>query len=116
MPPLGYFTRAATGKNRDVIVDNERSPYLITMFEMCAAGKSGRHIKQYFEDQGVRTRGDKTIPLSMIYKMFKNTFYYGAFEYPTGSGKWYEGKHEPLVTKQLFDEVQKQLVVPLKSK
>jgi len=116
MPPLGYFTRAATGKQRDVIVDSERAPFIIKMFEMCADGKSGRHIKQFLMDNDVRTRKDKMVHLSMIYKILKNPFYYGCFEYPAGSGSWYQGKHEPLVSKGLFDRVQDQLIVPQKSK
>lgn len=116
MPPLGYFTRGATGKVRDVIVDEERAPHIRKMFEMSAEGKSGRHIRQYFEDNGMRTRGDKSVPLSMIYKMLKSTFYYGEFEYPKGSGKWYKGNHEPLISKSLFDKVQIQLTVPIKAK
>lgn len=116
MPPLGYFTRAATGKKRDVILDEERAPYLRKMFEMASEGKSGRHIRQWFENNNVRTRGDKSIPLSMIYKMLKNTFYYGEFEYPKGSDVWYQGNHEPLISKELFNRVQEQLKVPLKSK
>lgn len=116
MPPLGYFTRASTGNVRDVIVDKERAPYIAQMFEMSAAGKSGRHIKQWLIDNDIKTRKDKVIHLSMIYNMLKNTFYYGEFEYPTKSGNWYQGKHEPLIEKALFDEVQKQLVVPQKSK
>jgi len=47
--------------------------------------------------------------------MLKNPFYYGEFEYPVGSGVWYQGKHPPLITKKLFDEVQKQLVTYPKS-
>lgn len=31
------------------------------------------------------------------------------FEYPRGSGNWYQGKHEPLITKELFDKVQEQM-------
>lgn len=38
----------------------------------------------------------------------KNTFYYGEFEF---GGKIYKGRHEPLITKALFDKVQKQLIV-----
>jgi hypothetical protein len=52
----------------------------------------------------------------MIYKILKNTFYYGEFEYPAGSGKWYKGNHPKLVSKELFEEVQEALVVPVKSK
>lgn len=116
MPPLGYYTRGATGSVKDVILDEERAPYIVKMFEMSASGKSGRHIRQWLEDNNVRTRGDKLIPLSMIYKILGNTFYYGEFEYPKASGKWYQGNHSPMITKDLFLKVQKQLKVPVKSK
>ncbi len=115
MPPLGYFTRAATGKARDVIIDEERAPYIKRMFEMCADGKSGRYIQRWLISNNVRTRGEKTIPLSAIYRMLKSHYYYGEFEYPKGSKNWYNGKHEPLITKSLFDKVHQALVVPPKS-
>lgn len=38
-----------------------------------------------------------------------NHFYYGTFEYPKNSGRWYKGKHEPIITKELFDLVQEQV-------
>lgn len=116
MPPLGYYSRGATGGARDTILDEERAPYINHIFEMSAAGKSGRHIRLWLAEKGVKTRGGKKIPLSMIYKILKNTFYYGEFEYPAGSGKWYKGNHPKLVSKELFEEVQEALVVPLKSK
>ena len=116
MPPLGYYTRGSTGGAKDVILDTERAPYIAEMFEMSARGKSGRHIKQWLIDNDVRTRKYKTISLSMIYKMLNSTFYYGEFEYPKNSGKWYKGNHEPLITKELFDRVQKAIAVPIKSK
>ena len=31
------------------------------------------------------------------------------FEYPAGSGKWYTGKHEPIITKELYEKAQEQL-------
>jgi aerobic-type carbon monoxide dehydrogenase small subunit (CoxS/CutS family) len=36
-------------------------------------------------------------------------FNYGTFEYPKDSGNWYQGKHEPIITKELFDLVQAQM-------
>ncbi len=116
MPPLGYYTRGSTGSVKDVILDVERSPFIAEMFKMSAQGKSGRHIKQWLIDNNVRTRKDKTVSLSMIYKMLNSTFYYGEFEYPKNSGKWYKGNHEALITKGLFDQVQKAIAVPIKSK
>jgi hypothetical protein len=50
----------------------------------------------------------------MIYQMLRNPFYYGTFEYPTKSGNWYKGKHQALVTKEIFDVIQQQLTVPKK--
>lgn len=47
--------------------------------------------------------------LGNIYKLLENPFYYGVFEYPKKSGNWYNGKHPPLITKELFDQVQNQL-------
>ena len=85
-------------------------------FEMSAEGRGGRHIRQWLEDNNVRTRGNKTIPLSMIYRILGSSFYYGEFEYPRKSGKWYKGRHEPMITKELFDQVQIQLKVPIKTK
>jgi hypothetical protein len=52
----------------------------------------------------------------MIYRILKSSFYYGRFEYPEGSGNWYTGAHEPLITKELFDKVQKKLQVPIRPK
>jgi predicted metal-binding protein len=38
-----------------------------------------------------------------------NTFYYGVFERPTGSGNWYQGKHKPIITQELFEKAKAQL-------
>ena len=35
--------------------------------------------------------------------MFKNLFFYGVMKF---NGELYEGKHEPIISKRLFDEVQ----------
>jgi site-specific DNA recombinase len=115
LPPLGYYTRGS-GNGRDVIVDELRAPYIKQMFEMSASGKSGRHIRSWLEDNKVTTRKEKHISLSMIYKILKNPYYYGKFEFPKKSGQWYKGSHEPLIAKNLYDKVQKQLTVPLKPK
>jgi hypothetical protein len=44
-----------------------------------------------------------------LYKILENTFYYGKFEYPIKSGNWYNGAHEPIITKELYDRVQEQI-------
>lgn len=55
------------------------------------------------------TTGNKPLACGNVYRTLTNHFYYGIFEFPKKSGNWYQGKHEPLISKELFDEVQKQL-------
>lgn len=114
-PPIGYYNRAMGGL-KDIIVDPDRGHIITEMFERVAKnGDSGRTIKRWLDKIGTTTRKGKGITLSQIYQMLKNSFYYGEFEYPVGSGNWYEGKHKPLVSKKLFKAVQLQLVTCPKS-
>jgi len=116
MPPLGYWNRAMAGI-KDIVVDPDRGHLVTEMFEKVAKnGDSGRTIKRWLDEVGFTTRSGKKATLSQVYLMLKNPFYYGEFEYPIGNGKWYKGQHKPLVTKELFDEVHKQLKVAPKSK
>lgn len=114
LPPLGYKNEHSInrGQNR-IFVDEERAPTIKRIFEMVAhQHETGRAIFTYLKEMNFRTRTGKFVTLSSIYKILKNPFYHGAFEAPTGSGKWYKGAHEPLITKELFDRVQEQLTMP----
>lgn len=114
-PPIGYYNRAMGGL-KDIIVDPDRGHVMTEMFERVAKnGDSGRTIKRWFDQIGITTRKGKGIALSQIYQMLRNPFYYGRFEYPVKSGVWYQGKHEPLVSKEIFDKAQEQLVTYPKS-
>jgi DNA invertase Pin-like site-specific DNA recombinase len=116
MAPLGYFNRAFNGI-KDVIVDPERGPIVTEAFQKVAdQGTSGRTLKKWLVEKGFTNRSGSAVSLSQIYLMLKNPFYYGEFEYPIGGGNWYKGSYQPLITKEVFDKVQKQLYVPPKSK
>jgi len=113
--PLGYLN--VPGKTRGegkIVIDPERAHHMREMFEMVAMhGYSGRDVYSWLKNEvGFKTRGDKMASLSSIYRMLGNPFYYGRFEYPKGSGTWYEGDHEPIISKELFDKVQKHLDIP----
>ena len=115
MPPIGYYNRAFAGV-KDIIIDPDRGHIVAEMFERVARdGDSGRTLKKWL-DICLTTRTGKQVTLSQIYLMLKNPFYYGEFEYPIGSGNWYKGSYKPLITKEIFEQVQKQLIVPKKSK
>ncbi len=116
MPPLGYYNRAFGGI-KDIVIDPDRGPIVTEMFYKVAyLWYSGREVKNWLDSIDFRTRSGKKVTLSQIYLMLKNPFYYGQFEYPLGSGKWYKGSHEPLISKEIFDKVKSQLIVPRKAK
>ena len=117
MTPIGYINDHYSGKGmKQVFVDEEREPYIVGAFERVANGASGRDIYNWFKEVGMTTRKGKTITLSMVYKMLNNTYYCGLFEFPIGSGKWYKGSYKAIITRELFDQVQKKMQVAPKSK
>lgn len=111
VPPTGYLTQKLLDKKCQVIIDPERAPIIKKMFEKMAYEKwSGRKIHQWLKfDINFKTVGNKNLALSNIYRTLQNHFYYGIFEFPRKSNNWYQGKHEPIITKELFDKVQEQL-------
>jgi site-specific DNA recombinase len=109
---FGYLNEKHADKKCQVVIDPERAHIVKQMFEKVAYEKwSGRKIYHWLKfDLNLKTRnGNKGLTLGNIYLLLQSPFYYGIFEYPVKSGNFYTGKHEPLITKELFDEVQKQL-------
>ncbi len=108
--PTGYLNEKRTDRRGYVIVDPPRAPVIKKMFEKAAYEQySGRKLYQWLKSINFKTRTGKNLCLSNIYLILRNSFYYGMFEYPRGSGNWYTGKHKPLISKELFDKVQERL-------
>lgn len=117
MTPLGYLNDHYSGKGqKKVFVDKKRAPIINQAFEKVAAGASGREVYDYMRLAGFKTKSGKDITLSGVYRMLNNPYYCGIFEFPVGSGKWYKGSYKPIITRELFDAVQKKMVVAPKSK
>lgn len=109
---VGYLNEKHADKKCHVILDEYRAPIIKQMFEKVAYEKwSGRKIYNWLKfDINFKTlHGNKGLTLGNIYVILQNPFYYGVFEYPVKSGNWYKGKHEPLISKELFDMVQEQV-------
>ncbi len=110
--PTGYLNSKNVDKRCHVEVDPHRAPIVKKVFEKAGYEKwSGRKIHAWLKnDIKFKTRNGKIFSLSNVYLTLRNTFYYGAFEYPKGGGQWYQGKHTPLITKELFDKVQENMI------
>lgn len=105
--PLGYLNDPIHAKGQKVItVDTERAPFIKKMFEMSATGVAGRKILDWCDANGFKTRKNRPLSLTGLFSMLSNPYYYGKFEWPVGSGTWYDVDHESIIDKDLFDKVQ----------
>jgi DNA invertase Pin-like site-specific DNA recombinase len=107
--PTGYLNEKHMDKKCQVRLDPRRSIVIRQIFEKVAGGWSGRQTYRWLSQTGFKTKNAKKLSLANLYTILRNTFYYGEFEYPAGGGMWYQGKHEPIITKELFDKVQASL-------
>lgn len=109
--PLGYLNQKHMDKKGQVLVDPQRAPIIKKMFEKVAYEQwSGRKVYNWMRfELNFYTRGNKPLTLSGVYRILENPFYYGIFERPRDSGNWYQGKHQPLITQELFEKAKAQL-------
>ncbi|MBP9782144.1 MAG: recombinase family protein [Candidatus Pacebacteria bacterium] len=112
--PLGYLNTKIAEKGENTIVnDPERFETVKRMWQTMLTGRyTAPQILQIVNNEWkFKTRTTKKFvgkPLcrATIYKIFNNRFYCGFYEFPKGSGEWYRGKHEPMVTEDEFEQVQ----------
>ena len=110
-PPTGYSKFKRMDQKCESVIDTERAPVIKQMFEKIGYdGWSGRKVHLWLRNElDFKTENGKHLSLGNLYRVLGNHFYYGRFEFPRDSGKWYDGVHEPIITKKLFDIVQDQI-------
>ena len=110
--PIGYLSERSLDKKCEVKVDIERSKVVKKMFEKVAYEKySGKKIHEWLRNEVdfKSIKGNQSLSLGNIFKILRNPFYYGEFEFPKGSNNWYKGKHDPIISKELFDLTQQNI-------
>lgn len=109
--PTGYLNEGRTDRKGYLLVDPQRAVVIRQMFEKVGyENMGGRQLYKWLRFKlKFKTKNNKFLSLSNLYIILKNSFYYGVVEYPVGSGKWYTGKHTPLISKELFEKVQERL-------
>ncbi len=105
-PPLGYKTIGEKGHKVHKL-DEDVAPYIRKMFEMYASGNfsTGAVGKKMYE-LGFRSRTGGRVVKSRIHKLLGEVFYYGKFIW---KGQMYQGKHEPIISRDLFEQVQEKM-------
>ncbi len=108
-PPLGYMyadnpAPTSTLDRRIVILHPTDAPIIREMFQMYATGKySTADIANYLNEKNVKPHYGKKIHVSVVVNSLRNPYYIGFFRWKKVV---HEGKHEKLIDKTLFDQVQ----------
>ncbi len=101
-PPLGYTGDPKT--KRLIIVEKEARCIRKAFALYATKSHSIISIAEELQKEGLRTRRGKIIYKSTLHRILKNPIYCGMFQW---NGQTHTGTHEPIVTKKLFDEVQR---------
>ena len=102
--PIGYINDPRT---KTVIVDRKKSKIIKQTFELYAQNNSClEDIANFLAQNGILRRSGKIWHKDRAKYLLSNPFYYGHFRY---AKEVYEGKHEPIIAKKLFDKVQEVL-------
>lgn len=111
----GYISVGERGQKLWEIDRSESSEawFIAKAFDLYASGDHTTYsIRDQLFSQGWMTSSGKKIGKSSIHRLLQDPFYCGKFVW---NGQEYEGKHEPLITEELYDLVQKRLKRELKS-
>jgi hypothetical protein len=97
-----------------IAVDPERGPLITEAFELFATGQySGKQVYERITAAGLTSRGSRRTParpigLNTLYRILADRYYLGFVEY---QGEEFPGRHQPLVTPEVFDRVQRVLAL-----
>jgi site-specific DNA recombinase len=111
-PPLGYLPDKYGIKGmRKRDVDPVNFPIVRRMWDLMLMGTHTPYqiLTKATNEWGLRARSGKKPSASAIYKLLRNPFYYGEYEFPKMSGMWCKGTHQAMITKEGFDRVQKMI-------
>ena len=102
----GYLNNPRT---RVIDVNPQVAPVIKKMFEHYAQGNiSLDRIGYFFKSEfGLTSKNGTALSISRIQSILTDPFYYGVFIY---NGESHQGIHEPIITKELFDQVQSVMV------
>lgn len=105
-PPYGYKTIGEQG-HKIHIVNQEVAPIIKKMFELYGTGTySILKLSKEMYGLGLRSDNGKLVPKSRIHRLLNDPFYIGDFVW---KGEIYKGKQESIISRELFEKVQRYL-------
>lgn len=110
--PIGYKNTSHKKKGYKIIVNDEDTrPIVKKCFQEILKGRQAIEVYREMTEEYplINPRTGTTISRSSFYNMLNHPFYYGEFEWPKDSENWYKGAHEPIISEEEFDVIQKML-------
>ena len=106
--PLGYQNVKMPDGKKGIAPDPKAAPLVTRLFERYATGNySLKEVTKKGQEEGmVFRRSLNSVPTATVHKLLRNRIYTGDFDW---KGKTYSGGHRPLVTRELWERVQKTL-------
>ena len=102
--PMGYVNNP---KTRDIDVDPVKSKAIEKAFSLFAEGnKSFTDISRFLLEFGLTRKNGKPLHINQIKDTLTDKFYIGIM---TFNGEYYDGTHQPIIDKELFQRVQHQV-------
>jgi len=99
--PVGYLNNAQT---RGIDIDEMKTQKVRQLFELYATGAyTLKALANWCKENGLCGNLGKQISVSNVQKILNNPFYVGLMRW---KGEMFEGHHEPLISKKLFDRCQ----------
>jgi len=99
--PLGYSNNP---KTRAIDIDSEKAPLVRKAFELYSTGEyTLKALAKVLDHAGLRSYKGNVLSVSCVQRLLQNPIYYGVFSF---NGEIYDGTHEPIISKTLFDSVQ----------
>jgi hypothetical protein len=98
---VGYLNDRAT---HTITLDKNKAPLIRKAFELYSTGNyTLERLASTINACGLTGKENKPLTIWRYQYILKNPIYYGLIRY---NGETYEGTHEPIITKKLFDKCQ----------
>ena len=96
--PVGYLNNP---KTRMIDIDKDKTSKVKKLFYLYSTGEyTLKSLANWCKEKGLCGNLGKEIAIGNIQKILQNIFYIGLMKY---RGEIFEGTHEPLISKKLFD-------------
>jgi site-specific DNA recombinase len=102
--PLGYKNVDGDNGKKVIVPDPEFAPIVKRLYVLCSEGNhSVKELSKMLGSEGLHYRSGNKMATATVHKVLRSRIYSGKFDW---AGRVFQGTHEPLVSMDLWTEVQ----------